>query len=402
MGLASYGEPSFVAEMEKILVLGPNGEFRLNLDYFSHHKGAKPLQWDGCAPRADDYFTASMSGLLGAPREPGESITSRHKDIACSAQAVYERALFNLLGRLHDLYKTDALVLSGGCAFNSVANGKIYTHTPFRELFVQPAAGDAGGALGAALYSWHVRLGQPRAFVMKHAFFGPDFSDDQVDVALAGRRGELASAGCRWKALDEHQLVQRVSDAISRGQVIGWFQGRMEWGPRALGNRSILADPRRQDIREVLNRKIKRRESFRPFAPAILREFVSEWFETDDRVPFMMKVFIIREEKRESIPAVTHVDGTGRLQTVEEDEHPLFHRLIEAFHEKTGVPMLLNTSFNENEPIVCDPDQAIDCFLRTKMDMLVLGTRLLEREPAEPRLLEGPGARSVNASAVGE
>ena len=221
---------------------------------------------------------------------------------------------------------------------------------------------------------------------------------------LVGTRvfDDLANVGCRRKELDEHQLVHRVSDAISRGQVIGWFQGRMEWGPRALGNRSILADPRRRDIREILNRKIKRRESFRPFAPAILREFVSDWFETDDRVPFMMKVFVIRKEKRESIPAVTHVDGTGRLQTVEENEHPLFYRLIQAFYEKTGIPLLLNTSFNENEPIVCDPGQAIDCFLRTKMDMLVLGTRLLEREPAEASSPKGRGAHPVSADAAGE
>jgi len=402
MGLASYGQPAFLSEMQKIVELDADGGFRLNLDYFSHHQGKATFQWEDCSPRADDYFTPNLSELLGAPREPGGPITARHKDIARSAQEMYERALFNLLGRLHDRYGVDALALSGGCAFNSVANGKVYRCTPFRKLYVQPAAGDAGGALGAALQVWHARLGNTRTMEMKHAFWGPHYSDTQIDSALHRRRNELGLDGCRWEKLANSELVQRAAMAISKGRVVGWFQGRMEWGPRALGNRSILADPRRADMKEVLNEKIKRRESFRPFAPAVLRSFVSEWFEIDDQVPFMMKVFPVHRHQRERIPAVTHVDGTGRLQTVEESEHPLFFRLIDSFRSLTGVPMLLNTSFNENEPIVCSVDQAIDCFLRTHMDMLVLGDRVLERPSVESPVVEQATARCVSADAVDE
>jgi len=292
--------------------------------------------------------------------------------------------------------------LSGGCAFNSVANGKIYGHTKFRKVFIQPAAGDAGGALGAALSTWHAHFGKPRAFVMRHAYWGPESSTQEIDVALARRSSELEDSGCSSESLDVSEIVSRACGAIARGDVIGWFQGRMEWGPRALGNRSILADPRRRDIRDVLNKKITRRESFRPFAPAVLKECVSEWFESDDQVPFMMKVFVIREEKRESIPAVTHVDGTGRLQTVDKRDNPIFYRLIEAFYALTGVPMLLNTSFNENEPIVCNADQAIDCFLRTNMDVLVLGSRLLERRQTDDCSLNRQTVSSESATHLGE
>lgn len=397
MGLASYGEPTFLAEMERIVVLRSRGGFRLNLNYFCHHSGAAVLQWDGCAPKANDYFTSKMIDLLGPPRAQYDVITQRHKNIAHSAQLMYERSLFHLLSALHERYGSDALVLSGGCAFNSVANGKIKEKTPFRKVFIQPAAGDAGGALGAALYSWHLRHDKPRTFEMKHAFWGPEFSDEQIDEALSRRRDELARENCNWHSASVREVVRRASIALSHGSVVGWFQGRMEWGPRALGNRSILADPRRPNIKDILNQKIKRRESFRPFAPAILKESVSEWFESDDEVPFMMKVYLIREERRQLIPAVTHVDGTGRLQTVEKSAHPLFHQLIVAFRELTGIPMLLNTSFNENEPIVCTADQAIDCFLRTRMDMLVLGTRLLERKAIES---DCPDPASLGAASV--
>ena len=401
MGLASYGKPVFLPEMEKILQLKSNGEFRLDLGYFSHHKGKATLQWENCTPKADDYFTSKMTDLLGTPREPGTSITTRHKDIARSAQVMYERAFFHLLNRLYDRYSTSALVLSGGCAFNSVANGKIYGHTKFRKVFTQPAAGDAGGALGAALSTWHARFGHPRTFVMRHAYWGPECSTQEIDAALARRSSELEDSGCSSESLDVPEIVRRASVAIARGHVVGWFQGRMEWGPRALGNRSILADPRRRDIRDILNKKIKRRESFRPFAPSVLKECVSDWFESDDQVPFMMKVFVIREEKRESIPAVTHIDGTGRLQTVDKRDNPIFYRLIEAFYALTGVPMLLNTSFNENEPIVCNADQAIDCFLRTKMDLLVLGSRLLERKQVDDCSRDRHAVSSDSATHLG-
>jgi carbamoyltransferase len=256
---------------------------------------------------------------------------------------------------------------------NSVANGKIRRMTPFRRVYVQAAAGDAGGAVGAAYVVWH-RLGGARAFAMHHAYWGPAFTEAELATPLADRRPELDTSGCAIEHMpDEVALCRRTAAAIADGAVAGWFQGRMEWGPRALGNRSIVCDPRRADMKAILNAKIKRRESFRPFAPSVLEEAVGEWFEDDGEVPFMTQVFQIREEKRRHIPAVTHVDGSGRLQTVSRRANPRYYRLIDSFREQTGVPMLLNTSFNENEPVVCTPHEALDCFLRSDMDVLVLG-----------------------------
>jgi len=283
---------------------------------------------------------------------------------------------------LHQRYDADAVVLAGGCAYNSVANGKVFERSPFKKVYVQSAGGDAGGAIGAAFATWHKVEGDKakRHFVMDHAYWGPSATPDQVAAAIAARRADFDAAACTIERMgDEAALCRRTAQAISEGKVIGWFQGRLEWGPRALGNRSILGDPRRADMKDILNLKIKRRESFRPFAPSILRESVNDWFETDDDVPFMMQVFKIRPDKRKEIPAVTHVDGSGRLQTVTWAGNPRYARLIEAFRDITGVPIVLNTSFNENEPVVCKPEEAIDCFLRTKMDVLVLGDTFIER-----------------------
>jgi carbamoyltransferase len=263
-----------------------------------------------------------------------------------------------------------------------VANGKIYRNTPFKRVYIQSAAGDAGGAIGAAFHVWHAAANgkAPRDFVMNHAYWGPGCDDQAVGTLVASRSAELAAQGCvATEIATESELCRKTAEAIAAGAVIGWFQGRMEWGPRALGNRSILGDPRRADMKDILNLKIKRRESFRPFAPSILREAVRDWFETDDDVPFMMQVYPVREDKRKLIPAVTHVDGSGRLQTVSEDANPRYHRLIQAFGTLTGIPMLLNTSFNENEPVVCRPEEALDCFLRTRMDVLVLGNVFISR-----------------------
>src|SRR5262249_37731682 len=253
------------------------------------------------------------------------------------------------------------LALAGGCAMNSVANGKVRRLTPFRHLYVQSAAGDAGGAIGAAFALWH-KLNGARAFVMDHAYWGPPFSSADIWALIQGREREIKAAGCTVETVqDEAKLCRRAAAAAADGNVVGWFQGRMEWGPRALGNRSIVCDPRRADMKDILNSKIKRRESFRPFAPSVLEDEVADWFEEDDAVPFMMQVFQIRPEKRAFIPAVTHVDGSGRLQTVYRRTNPRYHRLIEAFRDLTGVPMMLNTSFNENEPVVCEPKDALDC-----------------------------------------
>jgi len=380
MGLAPYGKPRYEREMKTLLDLKSGGRFELNLECFNHHLGREVITWDDCAPVTGDYFTAAFEDLLGAPRSPDSPLTQTHMDIASSAQEMYERAFFHVLRHLHAIHGLDDLALSGGCASNSVANGKIYSNTPFKSSYIQAAAGDAGGALGAALYSWHVRMGEKRSFRMDHAYWGPDYSDEEVGTRIEHHRAALIEAGCEWGRLESRLLLQRTASAIADGKVIGWFQGRMEWGSRALGNRSILCDPRRGDMKEILNVKIKHREEFRPFAPAIMKEFVSDWFEIDDHVPFMMKVLPIRSERRDAIPAVTHVDGSGRLQTVEKHQNPMFYRLIETFNGLTGVPILLNTSFNQNEPIVCSVDEALDCFLRTRMDMLIIGAHVISRE----------------------
>src|SRR5207249_4718650 len=326
--------------------------------------------------------------LIGTPRSEHEPLEHRHKDLARSMQAMYEEAFFALLNALHARHSCPNLALSGGCAMNSVANGKVYLRTPFRKMYLPAAAGDAGGAIGAATYvqSQLTSDRQPATsdlrsrFVLDHAYSGPEFSNSEIRKLIESRKEEISRQGCQMSEVrDQEELCRRTAAMIADGKVVGWFQGRMEWGPRALGNRSILADPRRSDIKEMLNAKIKRRESFRPFAPSILRESVAEWFEQDDDVPFMMEVFQIRSEKRALIPAVAHVDGSGRLQTVHRETNPLFHSLISAFRALTSVPLVLNTSFNENEPVVCRPEEALDCFLRTKMDVLVLGDFVVER-----------------------
>ncbi len=383
MGLAPYGKPTRMDEMRRIVRTLPDGRFELDLRYFQHHTAAIEFEWKGGSPEFGDLFTGALVEMLGPRRKSGEPLAQAHFDLARSAQARYEECFFHLLNALSRNYRgrvgSDALAIAGGCGYNSVANGKVRRRTPFKRIYIQSAAGDAGGALGAAFAVWH-DLGLGDRFVMNHAAWGPSASEADVDACMTEHRAALDAAGCVVERIaDEGELCRRTAESIADGQVVGWFQGRMEWGPRALGNRSIVCDPRRADMKEILNAKIKRRESFRPFAPSVLREAVSEWFEDDDDVPFMMQVFPIREEKRSQIPAVTHVDGTGRLQTVAASENARYHRLIKAFADTTGVPMVLNTSFNENEPVVCRPGEALACFLRTKMDLLVLGNVMIRR-----------------------
>lgn len=393
MGLAPYGKPTYLEAMGQIVELRNDGRFQLNLRFFRHGRERLPHQWSQGAPAVGVHYSAALQELLGPPRSPEQPLEQRHRDIASSAQAMYEQALFQLLDALHRRQPLPCLAIAGGCGANSVANGKVTRCTPFRHVYVQAAAGDAGGALGAALEVWH-RLGRGRCQPLQTAYLGSRPAPGEIEALLAEAvvAARLQEAGCRWRRLgetglaDETALLDQVCAALAAGSVVGWFEGRMEWGPRALGHRSILADPRRSDIQEILNRKIKRRESFRPFAPSVLQEAVADWFElshpSDSSVPFMMQVYPIRPEKRQLIPAVTHVDGSGRLQSVSEAENGRYYRLIRRFQERTGIPMLLNTSFNENEPIVCSARQGLDCFLRTQMDLLVLDHVLVQRPSA--------------------
>lgn len=392
MGLAPYGAPRYLPQMRRMVRTKSDGSYELDLAFFRHHREKIAFEWQGGAPEFSDLFTPAFEALLGPRRNPADPLEDRHRDIARSVQAMYEEAFFNLLNVLHARHKLPNIALAGGCAMNSVANGKVRRMTPFRNVYVQSAAGDAGGAIGAAFAVWH-RNGGERAFVMDHAYWGPQFGADEIDRILNDQAARVVAAGCAVERIaDEQVLCRRTAQAVAGGKVVGWFQGRMEWGPRALGARSIIGDPRRSDMKDILNRKIKRRESFRPFAPSILAEAVGEWFEEDDDVPFMMQVFQIREDKRGQIPAVTHVDGSGRLQTVRQATNPRYHALISAFRDLTGVPMVLNTSFNENEPVVCTPGEALDCFLRTNMDMIVLGeTIVLRREEGSRSGREGAG-----------
>ncbi len=376
MGLAAYGEPSYLDEFRKIVRLQSGGLFELDLDFFRHHTEGVEMTWNNEQPVVGKAYSDELIKKFGPPREPHESITKRHEDIAASLQAMLEEAYFHILNSLYERTKKKTLCLAGGVALNSVANGKIFDRTPFEEVYIQAAAGDAGGALGTAYYIYHQILGNPRKFVMSHTYWGPQYSDGQIEEVLK-------EYSLNYDMLEQDSLIQRTVGSITQGKIVGWFQGRMEWGPRALGNRSIIVDPRRTEMKDVLNARIKRREPFRPFAPSILLEAVGDYFEKTYPDPFMIKVYPIKKDKRAVIPAVTHVDGTGRLQTVAREENPLYYDLIKAFGDLTGVPVVLNTSFNENEPIVCTPREAIECFLRTKMDVLVLGNFLVERKEGQ-------------------
>jgi carbamoyltransferase len=355
--------------------LGARGGFRLAPRYFRHLDQVIDTQWDGGSPEVGAYFSPAWTELLGPPRASAEPLAERHADHARSLQELFEEVYFHVLDHAASLEPAADLCLAGGCAFNSVANGKVLARTPFRRLHIHPAAGDAGTAVGAAYWVAHHVLGEPRRDAVEHAYLGLGWADAVIRRALEQARLEF-----EWLAESERRIEAAV-ERLAAGEIVGWFQGREEWGPRALGNRSILADPRRAETKDVLNHKIKRRESFRPFAPAVPEERAGELFECDSPSPFMNQVYRVRLSRREQLRAVTHVDGSGRVQTVARASNPAFHRLIERFGERTGVPVLLNTSFNENEPIVHTPEQAVACFRRTGMDALVIGPALVRKGP---------------------
>jgi carbamoyltransferase len=386
MGLAPYGDPTYLEQLREVVRIRPDGTFRLNLKYFRHHTDNVSYTWQDCAPEVGPLYRNELVDLLGAPRKPDEPLEQKHKDIARSVQTIYEKAFFELLQAQHKQHPCDNLALAGGCAMNSVANGKVYRRTPFKKMYLPAAAGNAGGAIGAAMFV-QSQITNNQSPITNNAsrpcldaYLGPESTEEEIHALIDWKRKEIADAGCTVALVkDEAELLRKTAQAIVDGKIVGWFQGRMEWGPHALGNRSILADPRRADIKDILNAKVKRREPFRPFAPSILRESVSEWFEQEDDVPFMMEVFPIRTKHRELVPAVTHVDGTGQLQTVHKETNPRYHALISEFCRLTSVPILLSAPFCDDEPLVCYPEEALDCFLRTQMDLLVLGNFWIDR-----------------------
>ena len=372
MGLAPYGRPRFIKEFRDIIRTTEGGQFRLNLDYFRHHAEGVDMTWDQGSPVIGRIFSDEFARTFGSPRQPGGTLTEREQDIAASLQLRLEEVGFHVLNHLHGQTGLTDLGLSGGVAYNSVMNGKILLNTPFRRVFVQPAAGDSGTALGVCYQIYNGILNHPRGEVMEGAYAGPEFSDEEIQK-------QLRISDLRFETYSDREVTEHAARDIAAGLVVGWFQGRMEFGPRALGNRSIVVDPRRAEMKDILNDRIKKREPFRPFAPSVLEERTGDYFEQMHPAPTMLMVYQIKPERRAEIPAVTHVDGSGRLQTVSKSVNPRYYQLISDFQKLTGVPIVLNTSFNENEPIVCTPRHAIDCFLKTRMDVLYLGNQSIRR-----------------------
>jgi carbamoyltransferase len=382
MGLAPYGRPRFIEQLREIIRTEKNGQFRLDLDFFRHHAEGVEMSWNNGSPVIGKVFSDEYARVFGPARAPGSPLTDRDRDLAASLQLRLEEVAFHVLNHLHEQTGLTDLGLSGGVAYNSVMNGKLLLHTPFKRVFVQPAAGDSGTALGVCYQIWNEvaqaaslrtfpRAGSSR-YIMEGAYTGPEFGDEEI-------REELQISDLIFERLSDVELTAQAAGDISAGRVVGWFQGRMEFGPRALGNRSIVVDPRRADMKEILNQRIKKREPFRPFAPSILAEQVGDYFEQTHPAPSMLMVYQIKPERRAEIPAVTHVDGSGRLQTVTREMNPRYYQLIEDFYKLTGVPIVLNTSFNENEPIVCTPRDAIECFRKTRMDVLYIGNYVVRR-----------------------
>lgn len=373
MGLSAYGEDRHAELMTELVQLPEHGWFRLEQRFFGMHEGGESGATDETNRLImGRLFNDALVQRLGPPRKRDQSITQREKDIAKSTQLRFEAAALHCMRRLHGLVPTERIAMAGGCALNGVANARILRDTAFRKTYLQAAASDDGTCMGAAFHVWHAILGRSERFHMTHAFWGPEYPDARL-------RQAAESTGHKVRACDGDEVLEVVAQLLADGKVTGWYQGRSEWGPRALGNRSILANPAVRNMKDIINAKIKRRESFRPFAPSVLKECVSTYFEQEVDSPFMMHVVKIRPEWREKIPAVTHVDGTGRLQTVERANNPKYHALIQAFQRKTGIGLVLNTSFNENEPIVDTPEQAVACFLRTDMDALCLGQWVVEK-----------------------
>ena len=377
MGLTALGTPAYREQFRQLARGDDRKGYRLQLNYFTHHRVGVSMTWGSGEPEVGRLFSPALEALLGPARPPGAPLDQRFANIAASLQAHVEELIIGQARRVQAAARCTTLAYAGGVAFNCVANARLLRDTAFETLVVPPAAGDAGLAMGSAFLVWHEVLGQRRRFVLPHAFWGPGFDDSTIERALDARR-------LTGRRLDPETLAHEVARLIADGRIVGWFQGRAEWGPRALGARSLLADPRRSDMRERLNDQVKLRETFRPFAPSVIAERAAEWFENVHPSPFMSLTLRIRSERRAQVPAITHVDGTARLQTVTREANLLFWRMLHAFEKRTGVPMVLNTSFNESEPIVNTPAEAIDCYCRTGIDALAIGPFLVQRSPSAP------------------
>ena len=386
MGLASYGKPIYFDSFLKIINLHKNNIFRLNLKFFKHHTSGIETSWLDSNPNISSIYTSDLCNILGNVRSNNDKILQIHKDIAASAQAIYEYIFFEMLNKLQAKTSNTNLCLSGGCAMNSVANGKIKDNTPYKKIFINHSPADSGGAIGAGLLALRKFEQVIDISSINNPYLGNNYSNLDIKNIINTYKDKLLEEKIKIKFFEnkeKNNFFQFIAKEISNKKIIGFFNGRMEFGARALGNRSILADPRHSEIRNILNLKIKRRESFRPFAPSILKEFVQDWFDTEDDIPFMSKVYKIKNEKKDLVSAVVHIDGTCRLQTVDGKYNQDFYNLIKEFYKLTNVPIILNTSFNENEPIVRNPEQAIDCFLRTKMDYLVIENFILSRNETD-------------------
>jgi carbamoyltransferase len=378
MGLASYGTPKEVTRIQKLIKYNYEGDFELNLDFFTHHTSKFKYSLNNKSPFFSKIYSENIMEVLGCPRLKNQHISSYQKDLAASLQKVYEEIFFLKLNSIYKKYNNQNLVLSGGCIHNSVANGKIKNNTSFKNIYIPPAPGDAGGAIGSVFYLLNK---DNKTHPINQSYLGNCYLNSFIESCIKQNQLLIENNNCKVTFIQNFKSVcDYVSLSLTRAKIIGWFQGRMEWGPRALGNRSILGDPRNIDFKNLINKKIKKREDFRPFAPSILHEYVNDWLEVQNIFdPYMSGVYMVKQDKKHLIPAVTHFDGSARAQTVTRDLNKKYYELIESFFNLTGIPMLLNTSFNENEPIVNTPQEAIDCFLRTKMDVLVIENWIIER-----------------------
>ena len=379
MGLSAYGEPRYCDKIYKIINFSKKEIFQLNLKYFKHHQGIEST-WLENSPEIENLYTNELVELLGMPRNKSEMVSSYHKDLAASVQKVYEEIFIKILQYLYEITKNPNVCISGGCALNSLANGKVKLNTKFKNIYIPHSPGDSGGSIGSSAFFLNKNKINFNRLSFDTPYLGPEYNNQTIKKIINSNKEKFNENNIKIIELNKIDLPKVIATELCNQRIIGLFHGKSEFGARALGNRSIIADPRNINIKEIINHKIKKREGFRPFAPAVLSEYVNEWFDSDDEnLNYMSKVYPVKKDKINIVPAIVHVDNTGRLQAVKKEDNFFFYKIIESFYHNTKVPMILNTSFNENEPIVNSPQEAIDCFLRTNMDILILENFLISR-----------------------